>query len=386
MPRLLDQPSARRGMAAAVLVIALGSAAGIAVADGGGRGNRGAPAIVVAFPRDHARYNGAAWLTGCRNGVDMRTAMCAKRDCGTRFCRAGRGIRGTTSDPRGVRAVLVSIRRDATGMYWHVGSFSSRKEVYEHARLSRHGQRTSWFVWLGLPAHDGSYTVHVRATDLTNDVPDRRPPTSSLFIVDRVTPPPRLTARLAGPSSVRFWFTDSATGASFRCRQGAGRWRRCESPFLYTGLSAGAHTFAVRAVDHAGNLSAPVRHRWRMAATGYVRFSIAGRPQGLLYPGAEPVAIPVTLSNRTAAAIFVTSLTVSLDASSVPAGCAPGGFRITQSSVTAGRPIEVPAGGSVTLPADDASVPAIEMVDTHTNQDACEAASLTLDYAGRARS
>jgi hypothetical protein len=59
----------------------------------------------------------------------------------------------------------------------------------------------------------------------------------------------------AGPTawtqqtSAEFWFTSPDSGVSFRCRLDEGSVEPCSSPWLYSSLSEGAHTFQVRAFD-----------------------------------------------------------------------------------------------------------------------------------------
>ena len=68
---------------------------------------------------------------------------------------------------------------------------------------------------------------------------------------------------------------------------------------------------------------------------------------------------------------MVTSVTVTLDGSSLPAGCSAAGYQITQASIPAAG-VSVPANGSVTLPAQGATTAAIQMIDTETDQDPCQ--------------
>ncbi len=57
-------------------------------------------------------------------------------------------------------------------------------------------------------------------------------------------PPPSTTA-----TSADFTFSMNPTPASFECRVDALAWHACASPATASGLSAGAHTFSVRALD-----------------------------------------------------------------------------------------------------------------------------------------
>jgi hypothetical protein len=60
-------------------------------------------------------------------------------------------------------------------------------------------------------------------------------------------------------SHAHFVFSDSEDGVSFQCKLDAGSFSPCSSASAqdYSGLADGSHTFAVRAVDAAGNASDP---------------------------------------------------------------------------------------------------------------------------------
>ncbi|HKI65819.1 MAG TPA: hypothetical protein VJ989_00965, partial [Solirubrobacterales bacterium] len=63
-------------------------------------------------------------------------------------------------------------------------------------------------------------------------------------------------AALSNSADAGFAFSGSDSGsgvASFQCRIDSGSWASCASPKAYAGLSDGAHTFEVRALDRAGN-------------------------------------------------------------------------------------------------------------------------------------
>jgi hypothetical protein len=72
-----------------------------------------------------------------------------------------------------------------------------------------------------------------------------------------LTPPE--TAILKGPRGkspspmARFRFDSDEAGTTFQCRLDRKPFRSCASPKRYTGLKPGKHTFAVRAIDTAGN-------------------------------------------------------------------------------------------------------------------------------------
>ena len=66
-------------------------------------------------------------------------------------------------------------------------------------------------------------------------------------------------ARSTSPTR-RSRFTSEA-GAIFQCSIDGGAFTGCSSPKSYT-VAAGAHTFSVRAIDAAGNVSAVASRSW----------------------------------------------------------------------------------------------------------------------------
>jgi hypothetical protein len=84
------------------------------------------------------------------------------------------------------------------------------------------------------------------------------------------TLPPDATISSAPPGSTpsrdaSFSFGSSDPSARFECSLDGGAFEACSSPKSYTGLSEGAHTFVVRAIDAAGNQSSDT-HSWTIAA------------------------------------------------------------------------------------------------------------------------
>jgi hypothetical protein len=87
--------------------------------------------------------------------------------------------------------------------------------------------------------------------------------TGQVFTIDRTSPAaPTITG---GPSawppagwpstSASFGFGGPADAASYLCRMDSGVFAACASPMAYAGLAQGQHTFEVKAVDAAGNVS-----------------------------------------------------------------------------------------------------------------------------------
>ena len=85
-----------------------------------------------------------------------------------------------------------------------------------------------------------------------------------------IFPETTITVNPADPTyvdSATFEFTGATNGgadlAGFDCALDAGSWFDCSSPYIFTGLSAGTHTFYVRAVNMIGNADAsPASWTW----------------------------------------------------------------------------------------------------------------------------
>jgi hypothetical protein len=199
-------------------------------------------------------------------------------------------------------------------------------------------------------------------------------------------PRPKITShpeKVAPSTSARFTFRARGRGPRFQCRLDDRRWTACRSPLLLTKLAVGAHGFSVRTAGRGAH-SAATHFRWRVLEPK--DFSIV--PQlaslGALYPGAPPLALPLTIANPNPVPIFVTSLQVRT--TSDPAGCASAeNLILTGADASSAAPIEVPAGGSVNLPAAGVSAPAIGLRDLPVNQDACQRTQFPLAFSGTAR-
>jgi len=231
---------------------------------------------------------------------------------------------------------------------------------------------------------DGVHALSVKARDAAGNV---GPATSHGWRVDTVAPPkPVLLQKPASPSpssSATFAFSDSEAGTTFECRLDGGAWLACTSPKAYARLADGKHDFGVRARDTAGNRSAAAEYAWRVVpSTTGQPFTIGGGATGTLVPG-RSLPLALRLTNPNGDAILVTSLTVTVQPGSTSRGCdGPANLQVTQASVSAANPLEVPANGSVTLPAGGVTAPQVLMRNLSTNQDACKGATFSFAYAG----
>jgi hypothetical protein len=116
---------------------------------------------------------------------------------------------------------------------------------------------------------DGSHTFSVRARDTAGNV-DTSAATRT-WTIDATPPDTQIDSGPAegstsGPS-VAFGFSSEA-GASLECSLDGAAFSGCGSPAAFSGLASGAHSFAVRATDVAGNTNpTPTVRNWQVDAT-----------------------------------------------------------------------------------------------------------------------
>jgi hypothetical protein len=257
---------------------------------------------ILAYPASGATLSAGAWGQGCPS----RAGLC-----------------GTAQDANGVRSVVVSI--SSGGRWWDGTSFKASTETFLAAKLAKGG----WSYALAIPAA-GSYTVHVRATDLAGNT--------------------------TAPAS-------QATGS-----------------------------FAVAAAPPAGSGQQPPAGGSTVTETPPTTtvegkaFTVSGGTSAPLAPGLTR-ALSLTISNPNDVAISVTALTVTIAAGSSKAGCdGPTNLLVTQSNLSASNALNVAAHGQASLPNGSVEAPAVLMKNLPTDQDACKNASFTFDYSGSAHS
>ncbi|WP_426752650.1 Ig-like domain-containing protein [Myxococcus sp. Y35] len=121
---------------------------------------------------------------------------------------------------------------------------------------------TSPRTYVNLP--DGDHTFAVRAVDAAGNL-DATPATRT-WTVDSVAPDTTVVTGPSGTTSVpsaTFTFDATETPVTFQCALDGATFAACTSPLTFSGLSEGSHTFAVRAVDAAGNADAtPATRTW----------------------------------------------------------------------------------------------------------------------------
>lgn len=131
------------------------------------------------------------------------------------------------------------------------------------------GSGSSWSVQASPSLPDGSYTAF--ASQLGTDGVTTDYSAVIGFTVDTDPPNTSITSAPHGTTSAtsaRFAFTSSEPGSTFQCKLDAGSWTSCSSPQSYSSLTAGAHTFSVRATDVAGNTDpTPAVATWTIDAS-----------------------------------------------------------------------------------------------------------------------
>jgi Bacterial Ig-like domain len=332
-----------------------------------------APSASISYPGDGLTLGAADWGAHCPG----HASLC-----------------GSASDAHGVKAVLLSIQR-VGGNWWGGGAFDRSSEMFGPVDVSGGGHDTvRWSYSLSLPA-DGTYTLHVRATDEAGNATQTSAQASSRFTIDTAAPPtPSITGKPAATTTAKsatFTFADGEQAARFLCRRDGSRFSACSSPQPYSSLPLGSHRFEVEAVDAVGNTSAPAGYTWTIVkeiakeAEGKP-FTVSGSASGPLSPGVTR-ALVITLSNPNNVTITVTALTATVAASSSKAGCdGPSNLQLTQSNISEANALTIPANGQVALPSGAISAPQVLMKDLPINQDACKGASFTFTYSGSAHS
>ncbi len=118
------------------------------------------------------------------------------------------------------------------------------------------------------PLVQASHTFNVRAR---NGIGNLSTPATYTWRIDRTPPPaPTITAKPADPtnqSGASFAFTDTEAGVSYLCQRDGAAFAACISPKAYTLVGQGAHSFAVEAVDQAGNIGPATSYTWTVDLT-----------------------------------------------------------------------------------------------------------------------
>jgi hypothetical protein len=144
---------------------------------------------------------------------------------------------------------------------------------------------------------DGGHTFRIRARDSAGN--DELAEEVRRWTVDTTPPDTAIGSGPAGitaePSASFTFSSPDGASARFQCSVDAGSFEPCSSPLDLGALGLGPHSFAVRAVDLAGNVDpSPAGHAWTVV-TSLPGSSPTPDPPLLLPPGPGPGARPVSL-------------------------------------------------------------------------------------------
>ena len=151
----------------------------------------------------------------------------------------------------------------------------------------------------------GPHSFEVTAVDpagTADPTPATRSWTVNTALPDSTAPE---TSYTYGPVSTsattaRFEFVSSEDGSSFACRLDSGAWGACVSPSNHSGLSQGAHTFAVRATDPAGNVDpTPAVWNWTVLAPSSMASGLSATPGATVLADSIPPLLKMAVKRRT---------------------------------------------------------------------------------------
>jgi hypothetical protein len=237
---------------------------------------------------------------------------------------------------------------------------------------------------------DGSHTFSVEAIYGSGSSTTTGGPTNYTWVV--VPPDPVITSAPGDPSadsSPDFKFTDaSSASVVFSCwidsKTHVGCGSDAAGEYQASKLAKGSHCFHVLVSDGSGNQSGTTKYCWTIVAPQ--GFTVGGNLTSPLYPSVSE-SLDLTFTNPNPDAITISSIPtgdIAISVDSSHHGCASSNFAVTQGLTTS---VTVPGSQSTpislsTLNVAQADWPVIEMIETHTNQDACQGAQLTLTYSG----
>jgi hypothetical protein len=127
---------------------------------------------------------------------------------------------------------------------------------------------------------DGAHTFRASAT---NSAGNSGPSAPVTVTVDTQPPATTIDSGPSGPtaaSTASFAFSSSETGGRFECALDGAAFAACTSPAELTGLADGGHTFAVRAIDRAGNADPTAASRTWTVDTDAPDTTITSGPTG----------------------------------------------------------------------------------------------------------
>ena len=148
----------------------------------------------------------------------------------------------------------------------------------------------AWRHEVAGPLSEGFHSLSAMARDAAGNAGPR---VSLSFFVDTEAPETTLTSGpvpLSNSPSATFGFSSTGGAIGYECRLDAEAFASCDSPFTLDALSDGAHTFAVRAVDAAGNRDAsPAEHAWTLDLSAPGAPAIVSPSSGAVFNREGPI-------------------------------------------------------------------------------------------------
>lgn len=226
-----------------------------------------------------------------------------------------------------------------------------------------------------------------------------------------LTPPPAPTFEKTPDSpntsdTATFEMTDAEKEVAYECSLDGVEYTSCKDVVQLEGLAPGMHTFCVKAIDTAGNSSAPSCATWQEGSGGGgsgggggggspgLPYTIGGAISTPLRPGGAAAHINVTFSSPNAGnggsgvnGTQVSNLVVAITSVTGPnitlsRPCTAADFALTQFG--GAYPFFVPFGASSlsSLGFGPGTWPRVQLINRPTNQDGCKGATIHFSYAG----
>ena len=163
----------------------------------------------------------------------------------------------------------------------HLGAEQPFYEHHGHVQVLRHSLRSHLRVLarlelIQLVPFQWHHATRCRRAGLRPSQSKRRsaptlhlplPPTPSQSLLRHRSSPANLSNPIAS-SSATFTYSDSQSGATFKCSLDSASYSSCASTGItYTGLADGTHTFSVEAKLGSGSVSSPATYSWRVDTT-----------------------------------------------------------------------------------------------------------------------
>jgi hypothetical protein len=231
-------------------------------------------------------------------------------------------------------AVSVSLRIEDTNPF-------TADVVTPHIGVSPSAGARFWATTLPaasiLPMTDGALTV---TPTFTTGASTQRTGTPLTFTKDMVIPDrtPPVASIVSGPkpfakTTVATFDLASTETGTFQCKLDAAAFATCGDPVVFAGLAAGSHTFVVRALDAAKNVSLDVSQTWVVDLTAPRALTTVSAAQRRLL-ARSGLVIASTKCNE--------QCVVTVEAKLVMPGATPGRAKRTA------KPVTVKLGGKGT--------------------------------------